>query len=183
MRVSVSMARLRKFSAYQNLKRPYTRFSKFKKHNFVRARPVCRVVKFEMGDINKKYDFKVHLISKEAMNVRDNALESARQTSNRHLEKVIGKNQYYFQTRIYPHHVLRENPLASGAGADRMSTGMAKAFGKPIGVAARIKEGQQLFTVMLRKQNLASGRVALKKASKKLPCGCAIIVEKVPVEA
>ena len=46
---------------------------------------------------------------------------------------------YFFQLRIYPHHILRENPLAAGAGADRMSTGMKCAFGKPISVAARVK--------------------------------------------
>ena len=173
------MARLRKFSAYQNLKRPYTRFSKFKKHNFVRARPVCRVVKFDMGNPNKKYDYCLHLVAKKDTNIRDNAIESARQTSNRLLEKVCGKNQFHFKARVYPHHVLRENPLASGAGADRMSTGMAKAFGKPIGVAARVKIGQELFTVLVTKQHLDYGRQALKKASKKLPCSCSIVVEQV----
>ena len=49
--------------------------------------------------------------------------------------------------RIYPHHIMRENPLATGAGADRMSTGMKKSFGKTIGVAARVHKGQTLVTV------------------------------------
>ena len=45
------MARIRKFAAYQNLERPYTRVSKFTKKNFVRGgKPNMKIIKFEMGD-------------------------------------------------------------------------------------------------------------------------------------
>ena len=74
--------------------------------------------------------------------------------------------------------MLREHALASGAGADRFSSGMAHSFGKPIGVAARVKKGQTLFQVSVDKQNLEIAKQALERASKKLPCSCAIqIVE------
>ncbi len=171
------MATKRKAVSYRRLERPYTRFSKYKKLNYVRARPVCRVVKFEMGDLNSRFDYILHLVSKKNLQIRDNAIESARQTGNRLLEKTIGKTGYFFKTRVYPHHVLRENPLAAGAGADRMSTGMAHSFGKPIGVAARVKEGQELFTVKVNKQHIEIARKALKRASTKLPCTCSIVQE------
>ncbi len=78
----------------------------------------------------------------------------------------------------YPHHVLRENPIAAGAGADRMSTGMKKSFGRTIGTAAQVKRGQPLFVVDVNKQNVEVARKALKRASYKLPGTCIIeIVE------
>src|SRR3989338_3535 len=127
------MVRLRKFAAYQNLERPYTRISKYTKKNYVRGGfPNLKITKFDMGTPQKTYDTTVRLSVTLDMNIRQNALEAARQTCNRLLEKVAGK-EYHLRLKLYPFHVLRENPLASGAGADRTSTGMQKAYGKPIG--------------------------------------------------
>lgn len=163
------MAKLRRFVAYRRLERPYTRISKFKKKSYVRARPNLLVVRFDMGDPTKKYTHQLDLLSKKDIQVRHNALESARQSANRLLENTLGKKGYYFKIRVYPHHVLRENPLAAGAGADRMSTGMKCSFGKSIGVAARVKIDQPMFTVYTNKQNLKTGKLALKRASHKMP--------------
>ena len=112
------MARLRKAVAYRRLERPYTRHSKFNKLSYVRGRPVSRVVHYNMGDLKTEFPCKVILRSNADLQIRDNALESARQTSNRFMEKNVGKTSYCMSIRIYPHHILRENPLASGAGAD-----------------------------------------------------------------
>jgi large subunit ribosomal protein L10e len=132
-----------------------------------------------MGDLSKEFKYSVQLKSKDAMQVRDNAIEAARQTSNRLLQKKIGKTGWMFKIRMYPHHVLRENPLASGAGADRMSTGMQKSFGKPIGIAARIRKDQILFQIDTSKQHVAVAKDALRRASTKLPCSCIIdVVER-----
>jgi large subunit ribosomal protein L10e len=169
------MARLRKFVAYRHLKRAYTRFSKYKQLSYVRSRPVCKVVRFDVGDVAKQFPLTLHLVSKSDLQIRDNAIESARQTCNRLLEKTLGKSGFRFMTRIYPHHVLRENPLASGAGADRLSTGMAHSYGKSIGIAAQVKAGRPLFTVHIGKENVTVARQALKRASYKVPCKCSII--------
>ena len=170
------MARLRKNAAYQKLERPYTRISKYSKQNYVRGgRPHMKVIKFDMGDPRKKYDQVIKLNSKRSMHVRHNSMEAARMTSNRLLEKNLGK-EYHLRIKIYPHHVLRENPLASGAGADRMSTGMKKSFGKSVGCAARVKEGQTLMELKINKNNIKLGKEALQRAAKKFPCACRIIV-------
>ena len=175
------MARLRKFAAYRKLERPYTRISKFRTKSYVRARPTCRIVRFDMGDLSKEFNYSVLLKSKASLQIRDNAIEAARQTSNRLLQKRIGKTGWMFKIRMYPHHILRENPLASGAGADRMSTGMKCSFGKPIGIAARIKKGQILFQIDTSKEHIATAKEALRRASSKMPFGCTIeIVEKKP---
>ncbi|MBI4140478.1 50S ribosomal protein L16 [Candidatus Woesearchaeota archaeon] len=172
------MTRLRKFVAYRNLERPYTRYSKYKQQCYVRARPVCKVVSFDLGDLSHEFEFNLTLVSKSGLQIRDNAIEAARQTSNRLLEKTLGKNGYVMKVRIYPHHILRENPLASGAGADRMSTGMAHNYGKPIGIAAQVRVGQPLFSLKVNKENMETARLALKRASYKLPCSCTILTEK-----
>src|SRR3989344_3371033 len=165
------MARLRKFSAYQNLERPYTRISKYTKKNFVRGGfPHKKIVRFNMGT-EKAYDTTVTLNAGRSMNIRQEALESARVVSNRYLEKTLGKS-YHLRLKTYPFHVLRENPLASGAGADRMSTGMKLSYGKTIGCAARIKEGQAVFELRVDKQNIKVAKEALGRSATKLPCTC-----------
>lgn len=166
------MARLRKFAAYQSLERPYTRVSKFTKKNFVRGGfPSIKINKFDMGDPNKKYDAVITLNSTRAMNIRHNALEAARMTSNRVLEKGV-PGKYHLRLKVFPFHILRENPLAAGAGADRMSTGMKQAFGKVVGAAARLREGQTIFELRIDKANIKVAREALTRAAKKLPCTC-----------
>ena len=168
------MARIRKFTAYRSLERPYTRISKFNKKNFVRGGfPNLKVVKFDLGTKTGKFDTTLKLVSKENVNVRDNALESARLTSNKHLERKLAK-AYHLKIKVYPHHLLRENPLASGAGADRMSTGMKKSFGKIIGAAARLKKGTEIMLVRVDKAHVKIAKEALVRASKKLPCSCRI---------
>ena len=171
------MVKLRKFAAYQKLERPYTRISKYTKKNFVRGGfPALKITKFDMGTPQKQYDSVIVLNSNTSMNVRQNSLEAARMTSNRLLEKTLGK-EYHLRVKVYPFHVLRENALASGAGADRLSTGMKLAYGKPVGTAARVQEGQTLMELRLNKINLRVGREALQRAAKKFPCSCKIIAQ------
>lgn len=170
------MARIRKFIAYRRLERPYTRLSKYKNLNFVRSRPASVLVKFDLGELNKDFPYKFELISKDQLQIRHNALESARMTCNRALEKFIGKTGWKLKVNVYPHHILRENPLASGAGADRMSTGMQKSFGKNISSAARIFKGQRMMTVWTTKPHLNTAKLALERAGKKLPCSVLIKV-------
>ncbi|PIN75492.1 50S ribosomal protein L16 [Candidatus Woesearchaeota archaeon CG10_big_fil_rev_8_21_14_0_10_37_12] len=174
------MARLRKFCAYRSIKRPYTRYSKYKAKSFVRARPANRIARYVSGK-EQDYPFLIHLVAKNKVQIRDNAIESARLTANRTIEKVLGKIGFYLKVRIYPHHIMRENPLAAGAGADRLSTGMAHSFGKPIGVAAQVRVGQELYTIGTTKEHVALARTALKKAAKKLPLVCGIKVDDLTI--
>ncbi len=171
------MARLRRANSYRRLERPYTRTSKYKKKAFVKVRPNINIVKYDLGNPKKQFPFQVQLIAKNNFQLRHNALESARQTSNRVLEKTLGKNSYHMKIRVFPHHILRENPLASGAGADRMSTGMKKAFGKPISAAARVKRGQVVMHVDVVKANIPTAKKALKRASCKFPYSWNIVVK------
>jgi len=165
------MARIRKFCAYRDYKRPYTRFSKYSNKNFIAARPVCKVVRFDMGEQRSDYEVHLKLVSAtpNVYQIRDNALESARLSANKVVEGKYGKKGYFLRAKKYPHHILRENPLASGAGADRMSTGMAHSFGKPIGVACQVKPRDVVFEIFTNKDKIVTAKLALKRASHKIP--------------
>lgn len=164
------MAKTRKFVAYRRLEKPYTRISKFRKKSYIKMRPNIHIVRYDMGDLSTEFPYQVDLRSKSDLQIRHLALESARQISNRTLEGLYGKQGYHIKIRVYPHHVLRENPLAAGAGADRMSTGMKCSFGKPIGCAAQIRAGQPIFTVYTTKDKLDTAKKAMHLAATKLPC-------------
>jgi len=178
------MATLRKAGAYSKLyARPYTRVSKKRTKNFIKATPSNKISKFNMGlkknfDENK-YDFVIRIVSTHNVQIRDNALESARQTILRHLdEKMPGL--YYFEVRVYPHHIIRENKMLTGAGADRMQTGMTQSFGKTTGRAALVKPGQEIYLIATSgDKQVKIVRDIIDIAKSKLPCKTKVIVEKI----
>src|SRR3989344_6313751 len=117
---------LRKASAYSHrYARPYTRKSKKKGKNYIKMYPPSKIVKFDMGDIsgynNGKYQIKIRLVSTENVQIRDTALEAARQIITKAMEGNFGVNGFAAFLRVHPHHVLREHSMLTGAGADRMS--------------------------------------------------------------
>ena len=163
------MARLRRFSSYRRLERPNTRVSKFKAKSYIKTTPSLAVVRFDMGNSKKEFKYILTLVSKSDLQIRDNALESARTTANRVLELTLGLANFFMRIKTYPFHILRENPIAAGAGADRFSTGMQKSFGKPLGSAARIRKGQAVFEVRVDEANVGLAKKALARAKTKLP--------------
>lgn len=173
------MAKVRKFVAYRRLERPYTRKSKYREKSFIRGNPQSRVVRWNMGDSKKAYDYVLSLHTTVDLQIRDRAIESSRLVVNRHCEKKIGPNQFYFRIKIYPHHHLRENALASGAGADRLSTGMKFSFGKVIDIAAQCKAGKELFELRVTKDKLETAKKILQLAASKLPCTTKVTIKPI----
>ena len=166
------MAKLRKWNAYRKVERPYTRWSKVRSKAFVKSRPGKKIIKYDMGDIILGHDqFPIHLtlVSKDLAQVRTNALEASRITGLKRLETKLGRKGFYFRIRAVPHQMIRENPLAAGAGADRLSTGMKHSFGKIIGTACQVQEGKIIYDLYLPQGEEQFGREVLKLMSKKLP--------------
>ncbi len=175
------MPRLRPAKCYRNLERPYTRKSRFKKKNYIRGGvPHLRVKLFVTG--NKKGEFDTCLLLKSEINVqvRDVALEAARLAVTRYLNKRAGKGSFCLIIRKYPHHVLRWNPLATGAGADRFQKGMKLAYGKPIGIAAQVFEGDVVMELWVENKNANLAKRALKLAAMKMPGKYSIIISSQP---
>lgn len=176
------MAKLIRAGAWRRLERPYTRKSKYRSKAFVRSVPANKVVKFEMGDLSRKFPFVVLLHSGADVQLRHNSLESARKSANRYLEDKVGKKQFKLKFRVYPHHILRNNPLASGAGADRMSTGMKMSFGKAVGIAARVYKDQPILEVHCLAKDVKAAKIALTRARHKFPVGGYLSVEEQKTE-
>jgi len=166
---------LRKGSAYSHRHaRPYTRKSKVKQKSYIKAVPNSKIVKFRMGDIKGylagKYPIVMDVQSKEQLQLRDNSIESVRQFLNRFLLEKIGK-EFYFEVKVYPHHILRENKMITGAGADRMQTGMSQSFGRTMGRAALIKPGKTIFIVaVLNERHEAEARKLIGSARARISC-------------
>ncbi len=173
------MAKLKKAVAHRRLERPYTRYSKYKNKAFVRTIPNLKVVRFDMGNLTKEFTYQVDLLSKAGIQIRQESIEAARQVAIRHLERNVGKQNFHLKMRIYPFHILRENPLAQGAGADRFSTGMAHPFGKVVGRAAQVRVMQPLMTVYTDKAYIKPVSIALQKAKYKIACRCQLTVDEI----
>ncbi len=159
---------------YRNVDGPaYTR------REYMGGVPNPKIVHFEMGNVNAKEEFPVELslVVDEACQIRHNALESARIIANKHLGR-IGTANYFLWIRVYPHQVIREHKMATGAGADRISSGMSKAFGKAVGTAARVKSGQIIMSARVHPQNVEKAKHALREASYKMPSPCRIVITR-----
>jgi large subunit ribosomal protein L10e len=170
------MAKLRPARCYKDVdKHAYTRTSKrVVRKAKIRGVPNIKVIHFDMGKPGN-YKYQVTLVSHENVQIRHNALEACRIVIQRTLAKLVGKDEYHFQIRIYPHHVMRENAMISGAGADRLQTGMRHSFGKPTGRAARVKRNQIIFSVKVKtKKHADTAMAALKKVLAKLPAKCSV---------
>jgi|SRR3989344_2430344 len=174
---------LRKALAYSKKHtRPYTRTSSVKSKNYIKTVPQQKIVKFKMGSIKDYEQGKlkniVKLVSGEDILVRDNAIEASRQYIHKILETDLA-GQYYFEVCVFPHHILRENKALTGAGADRMQTGMQLSFGKTIGRAAIVKVGQPIFLVaVFHERSRSLVNKILNKVKSKLPCHARMVFEK-----
>lgn len=157
---------------YRKVKgQPYTR------KKYMRGSPQPKITKFTMGDPTGTFEYQASLIARKEAQVRHNALESARVATNRFLSEKLGTD-YCLRILPYPHVVLRENKMIFGAHADRLQDGMKRAFGKPIGTAARVKRDQTIIMAGVNEEGLEVAREALKRGGAKLPITCRIIVEK-----
>lgn len=139
--------------------------------------PGIRISQFDIGDPRTKFPVRLHLVAEEACQIRHIALESARISANRYIAKKAG-NAYHLKLRLYPHNVLRENKIATGAGADRISEGMRAAFGAPVSTAARVKPGTKIFTIGTTEAHVDDAKVALRKGGVKLPTPWRILIER-----
>jgi len=153
-------------------RRSYTR------KEYVRAVPQPKVVHYVMGNSSVEFPVEVQLVSKSDILIRHNALESSRIAGNKYIMGECGRTGYLFNIRVYPHEILRENKMAAGAGADRISDGMRLSFGKAVGTAAKVKKGQEIITIGVNPEKFYAAKEALRRCSMKLPTACKIVVTK-----
>lgn len=177
------MAGVRRAKAYSKRKPIVnTRKSKKKQFSYVKAVPPQKIVKFNMGDIQKfeAGDFKIKgvISTVENIQIRDMALEAARQTIHKDLTNIFQKN-YFLRCHPFPHNILRNNRVFSGASkGERVQTGMTLSFGTPEGRAATVKRNNPIFSAYFNGEfNIPKVRAVFKKTVPKLPCKTKIVFE------
>jgi large subunit ribosomal protein L10e len=116
-----------------------------------------------------KFPYQLTIISAEKVQIRHNSIEACREYINKQLDTLL-LGKYLFKILPYPHHIQRENKMITGAGADRMQTGMALSFGKSVGRSALLKRGSRLFFFAVANENaLRVIRTVLKEIKSKMP--------------
>jgi large subunit ribosomal protein L10e len=161
---------------YREIKNPaYTR------REYITGIPGSKIAQHNMGNLQtgpEDYPVQISLEVEEEVQIRHGSLESARLSANRLMLKEVGQENYKMVLRKFPHHVIRENKQATGAGADRVSDGMRQAFGKPVGTAARINRNEAVFTIYCQPEDADVAKDALRRAYNKMSPPCRINVEK-----
>ena len=160
---------------------PFTRISKQKSKAYIKTVPPQSIVKFTMGSEKLykegKFPHEITVVAAEMAQIRHNALEACRQYVNKRLDNDLA-GQYLFKVVPFPHHIQRENKMLTGAGADRMSSGMQLSYGKPMGKAALVKNGTKVFFLAVPTvKAVVVARDALAKIRPKLPCKTKVLYQ------
>lgn len=151
---------------------PYT------KRKYMGGVPGSKIVKFTMGNTGREYTHRVELVNIREVQIRHNALESARVAANRVLEKYVGRDNFTLKVVPFPHNIIREHKRVNVAQADRFQEGMKKAYGKPSAMAARVKQNQPIFVAEVDKANVEHAMEALKRAGDKFPVPTRIVTSE-----
>ena len=161
---------------------PWSRISTKKpRKSYVKGAPHSKVRQFNMGS-DRYYELQMDLVTESPIQLRDNALEAARQAINKHLEKNL-MDHYFLQVLKFPHLVIREHSALGVAGADRISKGMKRAFGKPKGRMARIGTGESVFRARVDQSALSVAKKAFSRGQLKLSGHYTLIMRDITNEA
>ena len=132
---------------------PWSRTSKRKpRKSFVKGAPHPKVRQYLMG-VDKPYDLEVEMVEEYPVRIRDKTLPG----------------NYLMQVVPYPHLVLREHSALGVAGADRISKGMKRAFGKPKGRLAQVEGGKPVVRMRIYAKDLNTLKEAMRRAAIKMP--------------
>jgi len=159
----------------------YCKNKPYPKSRFCRGVPDPKIRIYDLGRKKATVDefpLCVHLVSDELEQLSSEALEAGRICCNKYLVKTCGKDSFHIRMRVHPFHVLRINKMLSCAGADRLQTGMRQAYGKPLGLAARVNIGQPIMSVRAKDQHKKEVIESLRRAKFKYPGRQKIFVSK-----
>lgn len=138
--------------------------------------PNLRIARFSTGSARKDYEVRLEMRSREMAQIRDNAMEAARVAANKKMNK-IGEENYRLTVKQYPHVIISENKMIATAGADRLQEGMRRAYGKPIGRAARVRPETVIMVIETMQDHLSLAKKAFATAGSKMPMPVKVKVE------
>ena len=133
-----------KFRGYQKKR------SRSHRKESVRGGADPKIRMFDIGNRAKPmntFEIVIGLIIKRSRRLSHFALEAIRVSANRRLQDAIGRDAFHMRVCVHPYDVYREHAMMAFAGADRLSSGMRKSFGRPVGRCARVHAGQVIMKV------------------------------------
>ena len=113
---------------------------------YIHRQPQLKIRRFSIGDPSNEHTHVISLVSAIPTKIGDSAIESARITANKVLE-ANSNISFFLKIAVYPHEILREHKLMGFAGADRVSQGMSRSFGKATKRAAKVSANQPILIV------------------------------------
>lgn len=152
--------------------KPYTR------QKYVKSIPESQLRILSYGDGNKTYDYRIKLMASQKGMILSRALEACRTAVNRYLEHNLEEAPYFWQFRIFPHHIVRERRFLGVAGADRIQSGMRLSFGNPVDRAAIVKLNQPILELWVDSDNLNQAKKAVRRGRTKIGLETRVNIEE-----
>jgi large subunit ribosomal protein L10e len=150
----------------------------YSRQEYIRSKPQSRVTRFILGATDVEYEYVAMLVADSPAEISSSALESARVTAGKVIAKASGQ-PFLLRVIVYPHEIVRSHKFMGFAGADRLSQGMSRSFGRPTDRAAKVNAGQAILSIHTIEGGLETAKEALRRASKKLPASCRVVVNSI----
>jgi large subunit ribosomal protein L10e len=134
---------------------------------------------FDTGNRNRDdWEIRIGLMLKVNRNLSHFTLEAMRRNINKRLTKQVGRANFHLKVRRHPHMIYREHSMMSFAGADRLSSGMRNAFGRPVGKCAPTKAGTIILEIDGMFKHFNFIKKSIFNASHKIGAGSQLVLIK-----
>ena len=144
----------------------------YTRKEYISGAPSLRVSRFTLGKPSESLNRGYLLEATEDGLIGHGALEAARVAANKVLQDALGENNYFLRIIPFPHLVVRQHRFLAQAGADRLSQGMKRAYGKPTDLAAKVRIGDAVMEVRVGDVDPKIVKEALRLASSKMAVRC-----------
>jgi len=144
----------------------------YTRKEYISGAPSLKVSRFTLGKPSESYKHGYLLEATEDGLIGHGSLEAARVAANKVLQDGLGENNYFLRIIPFPHLVVRQHRFLAQAGADRLSQGMKRAYGKPTDLAAKVRIGDAVIEVRVGEIDPKIVKEALRLASSKMAVRC-----------
>jgi large subunit ribosomal protein L10e len=144
----------------------------YTRREYIAGTPSLKVSRFTLGKSLESFTNIYLLEVTEDGLLGQGSLEAARIAANKVLQDALGENNYVLRIIPFPHLVIRQHRFLAQAGADRLSQGMKRSFGKPTDLAAKVRIGDPIIEIRVGDVDPKIAREAFRLASSKMALRC-----------
>jgi len=144
----------------------------YTRKEYIGGAPSLKVSRFTLGKPSESFTNIYQLGAAEDGLIGHGSLEAARVAANKVLQDALGENNYFLRIIPYPHLVIRQHRFLAQAGADRLSQGMKRAFGKPTDLAAKVRIGNPIMEIRVGDVDPKIAKETFRLASSKMALRC-----------